>query len=111
MKLEVPQAVKDNAAWSLVTFMGFLFAFWINSTVVFADDMKAYQSEMRWVIEVDGLQDELSDYRQEIRRLKLYIREAPESTLNNARLAEIDMLEAEIQDIEQELEQLMEQAP
>ncbi len=106
--MQIPQTVRDNAIWALITFVGFLFVFYVNATYVRADELQVYQGDIFKAFEVGRLQDRIYAVEDDILMLEIYIEESPNSDLNRARERRKRELEVEQARLERDLREIME---
>ena len=125
MGVTIPAFLKEHAILALLGVIGFLFAFYVENTFVTREALAGEQSALMLQLQqisqqiteqakqdkqnlvIDGLQDAIADCNDEIVELGIYLREAPENILNNARQARIDQLAAQKERLQAELSQEM----
>jgi gamma-glutamyl:cysteine ligase YbdK (ATP-grasp superfamily) len=127
--MEVPQWLKQNIGWSAVCGMGFLFVFYVNATYVDASELElrsggieqkldkvldaitAESEQRQFDMKVERVRDQIHDASDEIRELRVYIEEDPNSSLKRARTARLSDLTDRKEKLQTDLNLLMQQAP
>lgn len=120
-------AAVDKIIVGLIAGIGLLFAFYVNNTYMtraaYAEEQSIVMAELRAIskqitdaaeadrrnLEIDGLQDSIADAEDEMMELDIYIQQAPQSTLTQARRMRYQALEIRKNRLERELEQALDE--
>ncbi len=120
-------AAADKIIVGLIAGIGFLFAFYVDNTYMtraaFAEEQSAVMKELRAIskqisdaaaedkrnLEIDGLQDSIADAEDEMMELDIYIQQAPQSSLTQARRMRFQALQIRKNRLERELEQALDE--
>lgn len=126
---EAPQWLKQNIGWSAVCGMGFLFAFYVNTTYVDASELEqrsggieqkldevldaitAESEQRQHDMKVERIRDQIWDISDEIRELNVYISEDPSSSLTRARNSRLGDLRDRKEKLNVDLNLLMNKSP
>ncbi len=124
MAFRIPQVVKDNLSWASMVGIGFLVIFYVDNTYMTREAWAEQESQLlkqltmisvqiskqaeidKRNLKIDGLQDSIADSEDEIMELTIYIEEAPDSNLTQARQRRVRELEIEISRLVRQLDQI-----